>query len=207
MPYLKICGIRSQEDYETVREYGADYVGFIFADSKRRVSPIDVSTWIKPHHQLKHVGVFVNPDLNEIEETLSHVKLDVIQLHGKESNSFINKVRQSVNIEIWKALPHGEGTLQQLNEYNNVDGFVIDTKVKGKWGGTGLKFDWNAIPAYTKKALEMNQDCFIAGGITPTNIEECLSFNPMGIDLSSGVEENNRKSPQLINDLIERMNV
>ncbi|WP_408006308.1 phosphoribosylanthranilate isomerase [Pseudalkalibacillus sp. A8] len=208
MPYLKICGMRGQEDYEVVEKSSADYAGFIFTDSKRYISPEEVGKWINPDSKLKHVGVFVNPTLTEIEKTLKLVQLDVIQLHGNESKSYVSEVRENFGIEIWKALTHSEVTLTHMEDYCSVvNGYVIDTKVKGKWGGTGITFDWKAIPSYVEKAEKMKKGCFIAGGIKPSNIKECLTYKPTGIDLSSGVEENERKSPRLINDLIERMDI
>ncbi len=207
MPYLKICGIRTQEDYENVRNAGADFAGFIFADSKRYVPPVEVCRWITTDSKLKHVGVFVNPGIKEIEKTLQQIPLDVIQLHGSETERFVNEIREIFGIEIWKALTHSTKTLTHMEDYQSaVDGYIIDTKVKGKWGGTGISFDWNAIPSYVEKAEKLQKSCFIAGGIKPVNIKKCLTYKPSGIDLSSGVEENGRKSPRLINDLIERMN-
>lgn len=206
MTQLKICGVRSQEDYNLVSKSGAHFAGFIFAPSKREVTPEAVSQWIEGSQRIRHVGVFVNPSLEKVLSTLEVVQLDVIQLHGKESIDFIDELKSITGIQIWKALPHSDRTLEVMESFLNVvDGFVIDTKVKGKWGGTGIRFDWTTIPAYTTFANKHDKHCFIAGGISPENMKECLTFEPIGIDLSSGVEKNERKDPNKIDTLTERM--
>ncbi|MGM7701517.1 phosphoribosylanthranilate isomerase [Pseudalkalibacillus sp. Hm43] len=207
MTKLKICGARSREDYVKIQKSSADYAGFIFAESKRRVAPQDVKRWTIGNQGISHVGVFVNPTLKQIKETLVEVDLDVLQLHGTESVSFIKQVKAQTDKVIWKALPHSEQTLDEMADYMAVvDGFVIDTKVKGKTGGTGIRFDWEAIPAYTELAKKNEKLCLIAGGIHPDNVQACLSKKPLGIDLSSGVEQNERKSETEISKLTERMN-
>lgn len=208
MTQLKLCGIRAKQDYDLLSQYSeVDYIGFIFAESKRQVKPEIVKQWINEDSLASHVGVFVNPSIVEILDTIDTSPLDVIQLHGNESTSFLHELRSKTNIEIWKALPHTPETIDKMESYVDiVDGFVIDTKVKGQWGGTGMKFDWDAIPTYVRYAQRMNVHCLVAGGINPSNIEECLSYQPLGIDLSSGIETNEKKDSEKLNGLIERMN-
>ncbi|WLD91822.1 phosphoribosylanthranilate isomerase [Alkalihalobacillus sp. AL-G] len=209
MTALKICGIQTIQEYERIAKHEIDYAGFVLAPSKRRVTPEHVRTIIdksKVKSSMKQVAVLVDLSLEEIVHTCELVKFDVIQLHGDEDTDLIEQIRNKMNIEIWKAIPHSEKSLTMMDKYMDaVDGFVIDTKVPGKRGGTGLSFDWSTIPAYSKLANLEQKRCFIAGGITPENVTECLTFQPYGIDLSSGVEKGNRKDDTLLNLLIERM--
>ncbi|WP_257347693.1 phosphoribosylanthranilate isomerase [Pseudalkalibacillus decolorationis] len=210
MSAIKVCGVRTVEDYELIVQGDIDYVGFVFAPSKRQVTPEHICSVVsdsKVQSNIHHVAVFVNPTIQEIIRVCKMVKIDVIQLHGNEQNELIDQIRaQKLDIEIWKAIPHSENTSAMMKEYASfVDGFVIDTKIDGKSGGTGCRFDWQSIPSYKELAKLLQKRCFIAGGITPDNISECLSYGPDGIDLSSGIEKGSSKDPTLFNLLIERM--
>jgi phosphoribosylanthranilate isomerase len=207
---VKICGNQSYADVHTSVAAGVDYIGFIFAESKRRVDPLEVSTWLKQlpkKNGYEVVGVFVNPTLHDLAEILAKVDLDVIQLHGKEPPSFVKEVQQKFSQKIWKALHYHEGVLDEMKRYVSfVDGFVIDSKVQGKWGGTGVSFHWKDVPKYNQFAEKNNKICLIAGGINPTNVQSLIEKGVMGIDLASGVERNGQKDPKLMQTLLERMN-
>lgn len=210
MPKLKYCGIQSLTCFQIALESNADYIGFIFAKSKRNVSSQDVKAWIEQTDRAgkKLVGIFVNESVPAIVQTAAEASLDVIQLHGDESISQINELKERLSSEtkIWKALHHKDNTLQQMNSYSPaVDGYVIDTYSKEQRGGTGKSFPWEFIPSYTKAAKEAGKECFIAGGISADNVEALMKWKPSGIDLSSGIEENGRKSTALIKLLEERM--
>jgi phosphoribosylanthranilate isomerase len=207
---VKLCGNHSLTDFDVVTQSNAQFVGVIFAESKRKVEPEKLKEWLSrvelSLHQ-KLVGVFVNPTIQEIKDVLNHVSLDVIQLHGNETQAMIQEVSEHFNLPIFKAIHHEPPTsfsnMERLADY--VEGFVVDSKVRGAWGGTGVTFDWGAIPLYVEKAKELNKYCFIAGGINPDNIKECLTYSPSAIDLSSGIERNGRKDRDLIRRLEERM--
>lgn len=207
-PELKYCGIRSKRDYELAAASEADYLGFIFAASKRKVTPADVRKWKQEiRTDKKHVGVFVNETIENIAQTASDLSLDVIQLHGDESPEDARRLRPLVRSEIWKALHHGESTLRQMAQFASaVDGFVIDSSVKGMRGGTGIAFSWKRVPLYREQAQKANKRCFIAGGVNPETITGLLRSRPCGIDLASGIEKNGQKDQTLIRLLEERMN-
>lgn len=207
-PLLKYCGIRSNADLGIVSESIADYIGFIFAESKRKVEPEQVKTWLKKTNigSKKIVGVFVNPEYHELENALYHLPIHVIQFHGNEPVEQIAQIKETFKGDVWKALHHHPQTLEEMAVYNSVvDGFVIDSRIKGQWGGTGVSFDWNAVPKYIEFAALNNKYCFIAGGVNEFNMKELLSYKPYGIDLSSGIEENNRKSKDRILKVEERV--
>ncbi|MBO8155496.1 MAG: phosphoribosylanthranilate isomerase [Bacillaceae bacterium] len=207
--YVKLCGNRSMEDLKTVSETTADFVGVIFADSKRKVNPVQLQTWLSLHPLSpgqKLVGVFVQPDLTELEQILEVVPLDIIQLHGKETPSFVLNLKEIFNIPIWKAIHHQQEGLKYMRAFESlVDGYVIDSKVKGAWGGTGIKFDWEAVPDYTEEAMRQGLPCLIAGGVRPENISELLQKHPLGIDVSSGIETNEQKDKSKIQKLLRQV--
>ncbi|MGR6063353.1 phosphoribosylanthranilate isomerase [Bacillus velezensis] len=207
-PELKYCGIRSKRDYELAAASEADYLGFIFAPSKRRVTPDEVRKWKEQvRTDKKHVGVFVNETIENIAQIASDLALDVIQLHGDESPEDALRLRPLVRSEIWKALHHGEGTLRQMAQFTPaVDGYVIDSSVTGMRGGTGIAFSWARVPLYRKQAQNASKRCFIAGGVNPETITGLLRSRPCGIDLASGIEKNGHKDQTLIRLLEERMN-
>ncbi|WP_424162712.1 phosphoribosylanthranilate isomerase [Bacillus amyloliquefaciens] len=207
-PEIKYCGLRSKRDYELAAASEADYLGFIFAASKRKVTPYEVRKWKQEiRTDKKHVGVFVNETIENIAQIASELSLDVIQLHGDESPEDALRLRPLVRSEIWKALHHGEGTLRQMAKFAPaVDGYVIDSSVKGMRGGTGIAFSWTRVPLYRKRAQNAKKRCFIAGGVNPETITDLLKSGPCGIDLASGIEKNGQKDQTLIRLLEERMN-
>lgn len=135
------------------------------------------------------------------------LSLDAIQLHGDESPEDARRLRRLVRCEIWKALHHREGTLRKMTQFESeVDGYVIDSSVKGMRGGTGITFSWDRVPLYRNQARQAKKRCFIAGGVNPDTITDLLKWRPGGIDLASGIEKNGQKDQTLIRLLEERMN-
>lgn len=206
---LKLCGNHSLQDLQRAVSSGAEFIGIVFAESKRKVKPELCGEWmkqIKKRSGQKYVGVFVNPTLKEISDVLRHVQLDIIQFHGTETPARIIEVKLATGLTVWKAIHHNTSGIDRMKAYQNiVDGYVVDSKVKGAWGGTGERFDWEAIPSYTREAERQGVPCLIAGGITPDNVGEILKYYPQGIDISSGIETDGEKDNHKITDLIERL--
>ncbi|KAF1679832.1 phosphoribosylanthranilate isomerase [Bacillus mexicanus] len=206
-PVLKYCGIRSLQDLQLAAGSQADYLGFIFvAESKRNVSPYDVKKWLSQVRIEKQVaGVFVNESIEKMSRIAEDLNLDVIQLHGDENPAEAGALRMIADCEIWKALHHHENTLHEIARFkDDVDGFVIDSSVKGARGGTGVSFSWDCVPEYQQAAT--GKRCFIAGGVNPDTITDLLTYKPAGIDLASGIEKNGQKDQNLMRLLEERMN-
>ncbi|WLR43733.1 phosphoribosylanthranilate isomerase [Bacillus carboniphilus] len=208
-PMIKYCGNTSLEDLQKVVQSKANYIGFVFSESKRKVEAKDVVNWINQVdlRSKKIVGVFVNPTIGEIETVFSYVPLDVIQLHGKESLSFVKQLKgRYPKITLWKALHFNEELQIEIDQFHQyVQAFVVDSKVDGMWGGTGTRFDWRAVP-FIKQFMEFKgKPYFIAGGINEGNIKQLLSYQPYGIDLASGIEEKSQKSMRSIKALEERL--
>lgn len=208
-PYLKLCGLRSEHDVRIASRSLADYVGFVMAESKRKVNPHEAASWLERHSMPKKkvAALFVNAALKDIQETVNILSPDIIQLHGTESPDTAVKIKQRFDVEVWKALPHDQGTINKMQDYlSTVDGFVIDAKVKGAWGGTGQRFNWSHVPMYVDFGMNCNVPVLIAGGITPDNVVDLLPMKPWGVDLSSGIETEGLKDKQQLTRLEKRLN-
>lgn len=205
---VKLCGNKSKEDLIHSAQSSATHLGFIFVPgTKRYVNATSLKEWIsdiRPNQKI--VGVFVEPPLHFIDYVLEHVPLDVIQLHGNETVPYILNVKETFQLPIWKAIHHGEEGLSHMRLFSGVvDGYVVDSKVKGAYGGTGVTFDWEAIPDYKKESERQGVSCLIAGGIQPNNVRNILAYQPQGIDLSSGIETNDQKDPIKIEALMREV--
>ncbi|MGV2620485.1 UNVERIFIED_CONTAM: phosphoribosylanthranilate isomerase [Halobacillus marinus] len=195
-PIVKLCGNRSLSDVAKTTSSEATHLGFIFVRrTKRYVRPEAVARWIrKIRPKQKLVGVFIEPTLEELEQILHFVPLDVIQLHGNETVSQLLRIKEAFGLPVWKVIHHQENGMNQMEIFQGVaDGYVIDSKVDGQAGGTGVRFDWEAVPSYQSAAYEQGVPCLIAGGIRRENVAELLTYDPDGIDLSSGIESNETK--------------
>lgn len=206
---LKLCGNYSFEDLFYTSNSKADYIGFVFAESKRKVSIMQVRKWLnktKINPAVKIVGIFVNAPLEEIAHVTREVPIDVIQAHGNETVPYLLQIKGEIGLPIWKAIHHEEDSIKKMRIYEGiVDGYVIDARTKAQWGGTGTRFDWSHVPSYLEEAKRQNALCFIAGGINPENVDEILKYNPDGIDISSGIETSGRKDKEKIIRLEERL--
>ncbi|PRO66818.1 bifunctional phosphoribosylanthranilate isomerase/tryptophan synthase subunit beta [Alkalicoccus urumqiensis] len=208
MTLLKFCGTRSESDLLTALSASSDYIGFIFAPGKRRVHPQDVKRWIKSHgkQNRKTAGVFVNEDNVTMARIADIAGLDIIQLHGNESVKKAAKLKALTRAEVWKTIHHGSSSLKTMKAFKGTaDGFVIDTKTEAAWGGTGVSFDWEAVPSYRREAAAQQVPCLIAGGVTSENVQKLLKYQPDGIDVSSGIETDNRNDERKVKSMAEQV--
>jgi phosphoribosylanthranilate isomerase len=208
MSKVKICGVKTVGTVRLLAELGVDYLGFVFAESRRRVTAEQAGGMLRqvPNHPAA-VGVFVNPTLAELEEVLCQVPLEVIQLHGQESASFCREAAERFQRKIWKAISiDGENRLSaELERYRPaVDAFLFDTHDTKQAGGTGKRFAWTQIPQLKRQAG--GRTCVIAGGINEANVRELLDrYSPAVIDVSSGVETNGEKDHEKIKSFLQRV--
>lgn len=196
MVKIKICGLKRLEDIEIANRYRPDYIGFVFAQSKRQVTH-DLARRLKDNldPDITAVGVFVDSPAEEILELYDDGTIDMVQLHGSESEEFILNLKEKTNckLKIIKAIEMYDGI--DITEYDNskADYLLFDS---GK--GSGKTFDWNLIRKNLKK------DFFIAGGLTSQNINEAIDqFNPYAVDLSSSLEVNGFKDENKIREIME----
>jgi phosphoribosylanthranilate isomerase len=198
---LKICGLQSVEVLKSMINLPVDYIGFVFAKSRRKVSPQQAAQLIQVLREWDHdripaaVGVLVNPDLNELEELLREAALDVVQLHGQESPQFCREVKERFPVSVFKAVsiesdrPEAE-RLSALDPYaDGIDGLLIDTYDPVYGGGSGKTFAWDLIPPYQQWAKRQGIPLFVAGGLDSDNVSHLIGqYAPYGVDVSSGVE-------------------
>ena len=196
MVKIKICGLKRLEDIEIANRYRPDYIGFVFAQSKRQVTH-DLARRLKDNldPDITAVGVFVDSAAEEILELYDDGTIDMVQLHGSESEEFILNLKEKTNckLKIIKAIEMYDGI--DITEYDNskADYLLFDS---GR--GSGKTFDWNLIRKNLKK------DFFIAGGLTSQNINEAIDqFNPYAVDLSSSLEVNGFKDENKIREIME----
>jgi len=184
---IKICGLKNSVDVDYVNEAMPDYIGFVFAESKRRISP-ETATEFKNrlNPKITAVGVFVNTEISSISQLYNSGVINVAQLHGSESEAYINELKETCDIPVIKAIN------VEVNPPANADYLLFDN---GK-GGSGESFDWNLIPKCSK-------DYFLAGGINLDNIKKAIKLKPYGIDLSSGTETNGKKDREKIIQLVQ----
>ncbi|WP_134114554.1 phosphoribosylanthranilate isomerase [Orenia marismortui] len=186
MTKVKICGITNLEDAQAAVDYGADLLGFIFAQSPRKINKKQVKNIQSQLPKgIKTVGVFANQPVEEIQNIIDYCQLDYIQLHGSESPEYC----QEFELPIIKAFRvKDEAYLDKLSEYK-IDKYLLDTYHPDKLGGVGKVFNWDLA----LKAKEYG-DIIIAGGLNPDNIGEAIKvIAPYGVDVSSGVEAKTAK--------------
>ncbi|ERN54188.1 phosphoribosylanthranilate isomerase [Alkalihalophilus marmarensis] len=207
-PLVKICGNYHQVDVASVTATDVDYMGFVFVPSKRQVTINQVKSWLDVHPGLnqKIVALFVNESISFIKEVYNALPVEVIQCHGTESIEYIKELREELDCEIWKVIHAEDQALAVMSSFEGlVDGYVVDCKVSGQWGGTGQSFNWDLIPSFLEEGERQSVKVLIAGGVAPHNIEKLVSYQPDGIDISSGVETNGHKDQNKIEYIIERV--
>ena len=199
MVKIKICGLKRLEDIKIVNKYKPDFIGFVFADSKRKVTP-NLARQMKQNldDSIQSVGVFVDAAIDEILEIHEQGIIDMAQLHGSESKDYIGKLKKKSNdqLKIINAIEMDDE--KDLLEYDNstADYLLLDS---GK--GSGKTFDWRLIRKDLKKEF------FLAGGLNYQNISRAINeFDPYAIDLSSSVETNGYKDELKIKKVMEAMN-
>ena len=191
MTKVKICGLSTKEAVETAVSAGADYIGFVFAPSKRQVTVEQATELAKfiPSH-IQKVGVFVSPSRAELLEAVDKVGLDLVQVHGQ------------VVDKLFENLPCGSIQAVQVDEGGHVpnsqaDYLLFDAPV----AGSGQTFDWGRLDT-----TELAQPFFIAGGLNEDNVARAIQrFSPFAVDVSSGVETDGQKDHEKIRRFIERV--
>jgi phosphoribosylanthranilate isomerase len=184
MTRIKICGITNLEDAQLAAACGADAIGFVFADSLRRVAPEkagEIMAQMEPF--VTGVGVFVDAAVDEVRGALQVSGCMVAQLHGNEGEDYIQALSP---YGVVKALRVGEKLdAGRAGRYKKARAILLDTYVPGQAGGTGRRFDL----AVAGQMVRGGWRVIVAGGLTPENVGEVVaSVRPYGVDVSSGVE-------------------
>ena len=212
-PKVKMCGISKVETISAIVDAKPDYMGLVFAPSKRQVTVDQAKTLVEELYKqnvvgnnseaeqtepvttldtasfetIKTVGVFVNETIENLLKIAVEVKLDVIQLHGDEDESFIQILKEQSNVEVWKAVQVRSAADAEKWIDSSADMLLFDAYHKDERGGTGEVFDWSSLDEFERPFM-------LAGGIDSTNVARAIrTVRPYGIDISSGIETNSVK--------------
>jgi len=182
---VKICGLSREEDIEAINRALPDYIGFVFAPSRRRV---DMKTAAMLKNKLapriETVGVFVNEDIRAIAEVYQNGIIDLVQLHGDEDDSYIRRLKDTCGCRVIKAVGVSDALPLLPVE---PDHLLFDTLSEQR-GGSGRPFDWNVLKEY--RGLPF----FLSGGLSIVNVAASIHMlAPFCVDVSSGVETNGIK--------------
>ena len=208
-PKVKMCGISKVETIPAVVEAKPDYMGLVFAPSKRQVTVDQAKTLVEELHRgyaqkygsdtehdkndtIKTVGVFVNETVDNLVTIANEANLDAVQLHGDEDETFIQSLKERTNVEVWKAIQIRTAADTEKWIDSSADMLLFDAYHKDERGGTGEVFDWSSLDAFERPFM-------LAGGIDSTNVARAIrTVRPYGIDISSGIETNGVKDDEKI---------
>jgi len=197
MTKIKICGLYRNEDIDYVNLYQPDYIGFVFYSPSYRSINMRRAKELKKklNKNILAVGVFVNEPIENIAICVKEKIIDVIQLHGKEDENYIQALKEQIpQCEIWKAF-----CIQSREDIKKAMKSKADKILLDYGKGEGKPFDWKLLES-------INRPFILAGGIHNENVKEAvMQFHPIAVDVSSGVETNREKDPQKIRAIIENV--
>lgn len=185
---IKFCGIRRPEDIEAVNETRPDLAGFIIVKDRRRyIAPEKVRELrqlLDP--SVKVVGVFIDEDIDVVEELIKDKTIDIAQLHGNESEDYIRELKSRTGAQVIKAVGIRSSEDVERAERSPADLVIVDSP----GGGTGNTFDWELLK-------KIKRPYILAGGINAENINEAVEMlHPYGVDVSSGIETDGYKDKE-----------
>jgi phosphoribosylanthranilate isomerase len=199
-PAVKFCGLTRAQDAAEGARLGARYLGAIFAGGPRLVTAATAAQIFSAGRAAaalswqsipRCVGVMGAQSPEEIAALVEEAGLDAVQLHDDPTAEHVARVRRATSKEVWAVL-RVEGTALPPNAaelFATADAVVLDARVNGRLGGTGVALDWHALAAATD-ALRGATRLVLAGGLTPANVREAAeTLSPDVVDVSSGVEE------------------
>ena len=208
-PKVKMCGISKVETIPAIVDAKPDYMGLVFAPSKRQVTVDQAKILVEELHRgyakkygsdtehdkngtIKTVGVFVNETVENLVTIANEANLDAVQLHGDEDEAFIQSLKERTNVEVWKAVQIRSAADVEEWIDSSADMLLFDAYHKDERGGTGEVFDWSSLDAFERPFM-------LAGGIDSTNVARAIrTVRPYGIDISSGIETNGVKDDEKI---------
>lgn len=186
MTKVKLCGMMRPLDIEAVNELKPEYIGFIFWEKSFRNLSFEKASELKGllNPEIQAVGVFVDPPMDMVVSLVNEGVIDVVQLHGSESNEYIDELRTKIKpgTKVIKAFKVTTPEEVKASEASKADYLLFDP---GK--GSGNTFNWELIK-------NVKRDYFLAGGLNCENIEEAVTFlHPYAVDVSSGIETEKQK--------------
>ncbi|TVX92897.1 phosphoribosylanthranilate isomerase [Paenibacillus agilis] len=220
---VKICGMTSLEMTRDVIAYNPDHIGFVFAKSRRQVSP-DAVQWILNQLQEEQVriphtvGVFAHVDTELLKPVIQSCTVQALQFHANDQLDKCRWVKENSNMNVWLTLPISNvDRIDFEDELNHqferlstaapyIDLLLLDTHDPVQGGGSGKVFQWDVIPYYQSRAKQIGVPLYVAGGLNPDNINSLLSrYELDGVDVSSGVETDGSKDMSKVDTFIGRV--
>lgn len=200
MQKIKLCGMMKPCDIEYANRVKPDFVGFIFANTRRKISAAQAKQFREAlDAEIPAVAVFVNEDISVITSLVQNGCIDMIQLHGEEDADYIRRLREICDVPVIKAVK-----VQMVEQIRQaaalpVDYLLLDTYRKGVLGGTGEAFDWELLreakiaAGDTAEGELFGKPYFLAGGLHAGNLREAAALGSYGLDVSSGIETDGSK--------------
>ncbi|MCL2206714.1 MAG: phosphoribosylanthranilate isomerase [Fibromonadales bacterium] len=190
MSKIKICGLFREQDIDFANEAKPDFIGFVFAEKSKRFvnAKLAESLRKKLSKDIIPVGVFVNAKIEDIIALQKNGIINMVQLHGGESDEYIEKLKEKCDAKIIRVHSPLSAFNSQLSDY-----ILLDSPTPG----SGQTFDWGLL-----KNLNLSQNYFLAGGINQENIKDALKLNPFAVDVSSGAETDGVKDMEKILKLV-----
>lgn len=211
MQKIKLCGMMKPCDIEYANQVKPDFVGFIFANTRRKISATQAKEFREALDvEIPAVGVFVNEDISVITSLVQDGCIDMVQLHGEEDADYIRRLREVCDVPVIKAVK--VQTVEQIRQAAElaVDYLLLDTYRKGVLGGTGEAFDWEllreakAVAGDTAEGELFGKPYFLAGGLHAGNLREAAALGSYGLDVSSGIETGGSKD---FDKMVEVVNI
>jgi len=197
---IKICGITNTDDARAAVDLGADALGFVLAPSPRRIEPEAARAIIRDLPPfITTVAVVVNELFDDLRRKLDVAGCQAVQLHGEESPGYVEALSDWRVIKAFRV--RRKGDLDGLADYPRADAFLLDSRVAGKAGGSGVAFDWRLA----REAAASGKPIILGGGLSPRNVCAALeAARPYAADVSSGVESApGRKDLALVREFIQ----
>lgn len=199
MVKIKLCGMFRDCDMDYMNEAKPDFVGFVFAKSRRQVTPARADELrSRLLSSIRTVGVFVNSDISFIEPLVRAGIIDAVQLHGDEDENYIKQLKSRVKCDIIRAVRVKTARDIRLAQASSADYLLLDKYSPDSYGGTGEAFDHSLVKS--------EKPFFLAGGLDSENIQKAIrDTRPFAVDLSSGIETDGVKDRDKIIEIVRRI--
>lgn len=194
---IKVCGLRRVCDADYVNEVKPDYVGFVFANGRRRCISLNQALQLRERldESIISVGVFVDESEENIVKIAESGAIRMLQLHGNESDSFVSMIKAKTSLPVIKAFTVNSEEDIEIACRSSADYILLDN---GK-GGTGENFNWSLIN-------DVKRDFFLAGGLNSENVSAAIKkLKPFAVDVSSAVETDGFKDYNKIKEFVEKV--
>lgn len=195
MTQIKLCGLTRPCDIEIANALMPEYIGLVFYKNSRRYVSCSQAKTLKKmlHPNIAAVGVFVDEEIETIRTLLEDGVIDMVQLHGREDQAYMERLRKITDKPLIKAFRvDGKADIVKA-EASTADYVLLDSGS----GGTGTSFDWNLLS-------QMKRPYFLAGGMNAETVREAVdSWHPYAVDVSSGIETNGYKDADKMRAFVE----